>query len=208
MKDPAAFWDKHAEKYAASSIKDTASYEHTLERTAAHLEPRLRVVEIGCGTGSTALRLASGVRDYLGADISPKMVQIAAEKAIAAGVANLRFEVASTVQAVSGGADAVLAFNMLHLTDTMDADLAAIYESLPAGGLFISKTVCLNEPSIGPKRFAFSALIPVMQLLRMAPFVARFSFASLEERIKAAGFRIEEVGSFPAMSRFIVARKH
>ena len=46
-----------------------------------------------------------------------------------------------------------------------------------------------------------------MQLVGYAPFVGRFSFAHLEGMIEGAGFEIVETGCYPAMSRFVVARK-
>ena len=55
-----AFWDRIAPKYAADPIADPAAHEATLERTRRLLGPGHRVVEIGCGTGSTALALAPG----------------------------------------------------------------------------------------------------------------------------------------------------
>ena len=49
-----AFWDGVADKYAKTPIPDEADYAYTLERVRAHLKPGDRVLEIGCGTGSTA----------------------------------------------------------------------------------------------------------------------------------------------------------
>ncbi len=58
----AKFWDRAAPKYAASKIADTGGYERSLERMRALLNPDFTVLELGCGTGSTALRLAGGVQ--------------------------------------------------------------------------------------------------------------------------------------------------
>ena len=52
------FWDRIARKYAASPIKDIAGYERTIARIAQLLGPTQSVLEIGCGTGTTALKLA------------------------------------------------------------------------------------------------------------------------------------------------------
>ncbi|MBB5050595.1 cyclopropane fatty-acyl-phospholipid synthase-like methyltransferase [Afipia massiliensis] len=54
----ARFWDRSSRKYAVSAIADQAGYERTLDRTRALLGPNDRVLELGCGTGTTALRLA------------------------------------------------------------------------------------------------------------------------------------------------------
>lgn len=206
--DTAKFWDRAARKYAAAPIRDMASYEYTLERTRSYLRPDHRVLELGCGTGSTALLLADAVAAYTGTDISSEMIAIAREKA-KTGPAGLAFEVAGAGDAARGPAryDVVLALNLLHLVPAPEAVLRDIHDRLPAGGLVISKTVCLAEPSIGLKRFAFAALIPLMRAVGKAPFVQRFTFAGLERMIDAAGFDLIETGTGPSMSRYIVARK-
>ncbi|MEQ6249177.1 class I SAM-dependent methyltransferase [Sulfitobacter sp. HNIBRBA3233] len=208
-RDQSSFWDKRAAKYAASPIGDEVAYDHTIARTITYLDPGQRVIEIGCGTGTTALRLAPHSGTYLGTDISAEMIYIARAKAAEAGLDALRFEVGAGAQTLgqTDGADVVLAFNLLHLVEDLEGLLRAVHATLPAGGYFISKTACLADPSLGVKRFAFAAMIPAMQAIGMAPFVRRLSFAGAEAAIAAAGFDIVETGSFPAMSRFIVARR-
>ena len=73
----AAFWDKAAEKYAKSAIADPDAYEYTLGRTRTYLKPTDNVLELGCGTGSTALVLASDVAKISAVDISKGMLEIA-----------------------------------------------------------------------------------------------------------------------------------
>ena len=86
------FWNKIARKYATSKIGDMASYEYTLARTQSHLLQTDHVLELGCGTGSTALVLAPCVGAYLGTDLSDEMIAIAREKNAHDGVAHLRFD--------------------------------------------------------------------------------------------------------------------
>ena len=209
MTNAASFWDKAAPKYVKSPIRDMEAYEYTLGRTRSYLTAQDRVLEVGCGSGSTALLLAPNAAKITGTDVSPVMVGIADEKAEADGATNVSFEVATARQSAQSalGYDAVLGFNIFHLTPDFDAILSDLHKNLAPGALFISKTPCLGEPSIGLKRFAFRAMIPVMRLFRMAPFVRFFSFAELEGKIQAAGFDLVEVSSFPAMSRYIVARR-
>ncbi len=202
-----AFWDKRAEKYAASAIGDEAAYTHTLDRTRAHLEAKMRVLELGCGTGTTALHLAPAVREYVGTDVSSEMIRIARDKSTNAD--GLRFDVAGAADALarSAGADAICAFNLLHLLPDVQEVVQKAHDLLDPGGLFISKTACIAEPSIGLRRFAFAALVPVMRLLGVAPFVHHLTFAQLERMMTQSGLEIIETGCFPAMSRYIVARK-
>ena len=58
MQQAETFWDGAAENYAKSPIRDVEAYNYTLERTRTYLSPTDKVLEVGCGTGSTALLLA------------------------------------------------------------------------------------------------------------------------------------------------------
>lgn len=206
MPDAARFWDRRADRYARSPIKDMASYEQGLERARAHLAPSDVALEVGCGTGTTALRLAPAVRSLLATDVSPRMIEIAREKAAAAGVPNVRFEPGTLFdeKLEPGSFDVVLAFNLLHLIEDVDAALARVHTLLAPGGRFISKTICIGEQS-----GLWGWVLPVMRLVGLAPFVRFFRIAELESLVAGAGLDVVETGSYPASppSRLIVARK-
>ncbi|MCB1406051.1 MAG: class I SAM-dependent methyltransferase [Rhodobacteraceae bacterium] len=200
------FWDRIARKYAARPIGNMAAYEKTLSQTRAYLTPTDRVLEIGCGTASTALLLAPDVAQYTASDISAEMVAIGREKAETAQVDGL-----TTVQGTLGdpalGAgpfDAVLAFNLLHLMPDPGAEARKVHALLRPGGVFISKSACLSG-----WRMVLRPLIGVMQLLGKAPYVRFMSVAALERMIRDAGFEIVESNdpSGSVSGRFIVARK-
>ncbi|KIN65390.1 Methyltransferase, UbiE/COQ5 family [Sulfitobacter noctilucae] len=209
MIDAAGFWDKHAAKYAQAKIRNTEAYEYTLGRTRSFLNASDRVLEIGCGTGSTALALAANVQSITGTDVSPAMIEIAKDKAADQRSENATFQVMSAEEAVALDApfDVVMGFNIFHLTDDPKTLFAAIHKQLAPGGYFISKTPCLAEPSIGLKRFAIRAIIPVMQLIGKAPLVHCLTNADVDRMITEAGFEIVEAGNYPAMSRYVVARR-
>jgi ubiquinone/menaquinone biosynthesis C-methylase UbiE len=91
MPNAAKFWDKVANKYAATPIKDVQAYERTMDRTRTYLSKKDSVLEVGCGTGSTALLLAGSVNRITASDISSNMIDIARGKAKDQRVANVRF---------------------------------------------------------------------------------------------------------------------
>jgi ubiquinone/menaquinone biosynthesis C-methylase UbiE len=187
--DDARFWDRVARTYATDPIKDLPGYERTVERTLQLLSPSDTVLEIGCGTGTTALRIAPAVARLVATDISSEMIAIAREKVAASGQANIELHAAPADLAPGqdGTYDAVLAFNVLHLVADRPALLAHVRRVMKPGGLFVSKTPCLSEmnPFI---RLA----VPLMKLVGKAPRVSFFDAAGIEAEIAAAGFAIVE----------------
>ncbi|MEM9765764.1 MAG: class I SAM-dependent methyltransferase, partial [Pseudomonadota bacterium] len=208
----ADFWDRIAERYAASPVRDNAAYDRTIERTLAHLPAGANVVELGCGTGTTALRLAPSLGKVLATDISAEMIRIAEGRRAEAetSAVNVDFAVRDVEAALRDvqRPDAVLAFNLLHLLPDLSRDLSRIAASLPPGGHFISKSVCLADA--GPlMRLALMVALPLMRLVGRAPRVAFLTRQALEDAVAEAGFEIIETADLPASppNRFIVARR-
>jgi SAM-dependent methyltransferase len=61
---------------------------------AAEIAPDERVLDVGCGTGTTTLAAAAEAREALGVDISEPMIARARDQAREQGLLNVRFEVA------------------------------------------------------------------------------------------------------------------
>ena len=207
--DSAKFWDNMAANYAKSKIGDEEAYAYGLERIRSYLRADDKVLEIGCGTGSTALELAKGVAELLATDISPNMVSIGQDKAREVGAENLRFAAGTVAEVAPEAApyDAVVALNLLHLLPNLEADLEVVRASLKPGGMFISKTFFVPERGESLKSRFMRLIVPVLQKIGKAPFVRIFRAGDLEGLIENAGFEIVETGCIPADRRFIVARK-
>ncbi|KIC46920.1 hypothetical protein RA28_04110 [Ruegeria sp. ANG-S4] len=207
----AAFWSKISRKYAANPIRDMDGYMSTLERTKSYLSPDDSVLEIGCGTGSTALLIAPEVAHITATDIAPGMIEIANEKLATEHAPNVTFKVAEVLEHSLDGAeyDAVLAHNLLHLVPDLDHALDHIFSLVRPGGVFISKTVCAPERRGLKFALISKVAIPVMQVFGKAPFVEFISAAELEQKIGRAGFEIietaDQIGTL--RSRYVVARK-
>ena len=205
----AHFWDRASRKYARSRISDPNGYERTLERTRVHLQPEYSVLELGCGTGTTALRLAGGARSYLGTDVSGGMIAIAKEKLAVEPIPALSFRTATAEELVHEESrfDAVLGFNYLHMVRDVPDTLRSIHALLKPGGLYISKTPCLGDmnPLIP------LLLLPVMRAIGKAPHVGSFSTSELEQSIVDAGFDVMVKESHASKGRdqrpYIVARR-
>lgn len=206
MTSDATFWDQTANKYAASPIKDQAAYEHTLVETRKHLRPGDKLLEIGCGTGGTALLMADAVAHITATDISANMIKIAADKAVEQQVGNVEFVQATPAdpKLVAKSFDAITGFNILHLLPDLEDDLAALYARLKPGGLLISKTPCLAD---WKWRAVGRIAIPIMQFFGKAPYVSFLKGSDIEAKFVTAGFEIVTSENHNAFSRFIVAKK-
>ncbi len=208
----AAFWSKISRKYAADPIRNMEGYLNTLERTKSYLKAEDNVLEIGCGTGSTALMLAPNVAHVTATDLAPGMIEIANEKRSEECLENVTFKVAEVLEhrLDVGLYDAILAHNLLHLVPDLEDALAHIFSLTKPGGVFISKTVCAPENG-GVKYAAISRIaIPIMQALGKAPFVNFISAQQLERKIVNTGFEVIETSDQAGMlpSRYVVAKKH
>lgn len=203
---PSRFWDRRADAYAKKPVPDEAAYAATLERVRAHLLPAHRVLELGCGTGSTALALAASAGDILGTDYSERMIAIAEAKASAAAVGNVRFRVGTAGDAALEPAsfDVVMAMNLLHLIEELPVFLRRVHELLRPGGLFISKTPCVGEQGV-----LVRLVIPAMRVVGAAPHVSFVTERGLTEDFRGAGFEVVETGMYPLKGRgfFVVAQK-
>ena len=205
----ARFWDRIAVRYAADPIADMAGYEATLRRVQALLSADHDVLEIGCGTGSTALRLAPLTRRLLATDVSAGMIAIAREKLAAQPVPQLSFAEADAETPVAGPGehDVVLAFNLLHLVTDLDTALELAMRALRPGGLLVSKTACIAEMNPLIRWLA----LPLMQAIGSAPHVHCFNADALQSAITRQGMDIVSVERHGTRGKdfrvFIVARK-
>lgn len=199
------FWDRVAERYARTPIRDEAAYQEKLRITRTCFRPDMEVLEFGCGTGSTALLHAPHVHHIRAVDCSSKMIQIAQGKADAAGVNNVTFE-QGTIEDLEAGDqsfDAVLGLSILHLLDDKEAAIARVHRMLKPGGVFVSSTACIAE-----KMKFFKWIAPIGQFLRLIPPVQVFSRRELMDSLTAAGFTIDhEWHPGNGMTAFIIARK-
>lgn len=99
------------------------------------------VLELGCGTGSFALRMQPrGDYAYIGTDRSPQMIRVAQIKAEEAGV-DVRFEQLDFTEfSVSRPVDAVVllydGLNYLLEREQVQSMMASVHAALRPGGLF------------------------------------------------------------------------
>jgi arsenite methyltransferase len=204
----AAFWNDLAERYARQPVANPGAFERKIEITRARMKPTDVVLDVGCGTGSLALRLAPSAATIHGLDISSEMLRIARGKAEAAAVANVSFHVGSLDSCElfePESLDGVCAYSLLHLVDDLPAVLGRIRRLLRPGGFFVSSTVCLGESWV-----PYRPILEVMRWLGKAPRVQMLRKRDVEDELRRAGFdgiAQPEVGAESNIA-FFVAEKH
>jgi len=207
MAESDKFWDKTAERYAKSPVSDEATYQKKLAETQSFFTPNMRVLEFGCGTGTTAIHHAPHVQHIDAIDISENMLEIGRGKAREAGVENITFTRGTLTEfnAETGGLDAVLGLNVIHLLPDRQAVIAEVVRILKPGGIFVSSTVCLANSYL---RFIKLA-VPLGKLLGFMPDVFVLSEAELVVEFTNAGFVIERQWHHgkKGIGVFMVARK-
>jgi len=194
-----------ADRYVASPIADVPSYEKKLDITRSHLRPDMELLEVGCGSGATALLHAPLVKHILATDFSARMIEIARARAAEQGVTNVSFEQTdiTSLDKPDGSFDMVLALSILHLMEDRDAVIGKVHRLLKPGGYFVSSTACLGD-SLG----FFKYIGPVGRALGLLPILNVMTRGELVESIEGAGFSLAhnwQPGRNKAV--FIVARK-
>jgi ubiquinone/menaquinone biosynthesis C-methylase UbiE len=203
MRDQTDFWNRVSEKYAATPIKDGAAYARKLSLTQDQLASWMDVLELGCGTGTTAIHHAPFVKAIHAVDTSPKMIDIARHRASEAGVINITFE-CKPVEALDlqeRSQDVVMAHSFLHLVADPAQLIEKAYRWLRPGGLFISNTPCIGEVSIW-----FRPLISLGQAIGQVPLLTVFDRDQLHNLMAQPGFQIEERMRIK-FGTFLIARK-
>ena len=114
----------------------------------AELQPGERVLDLGTGTGSVAIKAASSIGPngiVTAIDISPEMLAIARQRSASTGLSNISFHLgrAEEIPAPSGQFDVVLAsLSLIYVIDRDSAarELARVLRA-PADGLLLPSGV-------------------------------------------------------------------
>lgn len=198
------FWNLFAERYARQPIADEAAYQKKLEVTRGYLRADMQVLEMGCGTGATALAHAPHVRHIRGIDASPRMIEIAQRKAAAQNVGNASFECldVAALEVPAASVDAVLALSILHLMADWQQVISRVHRMLKPGGIFVTSTTCVGD---GPAIQKW--VLPPLAWLGL-PQVQLFTAAQLVAAQQAAGFDIaHQWQPKPGAALFVVGTK-
>lgn len=195
-----------AKSYAKKPVADEEAYQFKLDKIRHTLTPEMKVMEFGCGTGSTALQLAPLVMHYQAIDFSHKMIAIAQQKLINTPASQLSFKQSALEEFPLDGnsLDVVLGMSVLHLLNDPESAIQYVFSKLKPGGYFFSSTACIADSMPW-----FKYITPIGNALGLLPRLHIFTQQTLLSYLSEAGFDIEYqwASENNKMTCFIVAKK-
>lgn len=202
---PAAkFWDKISERYFNKPVPNEEIYQKKLQETQKYLKKEYDILEIGCGTGETALKHCSYVESVIATDFSKEMIHRANKRLAKSDHHNIEFECLDFHDSLKKyhSKNAILAMNVIHLEKDRKKLLASINQSLAQEGVFISSTPC-------PSMFfvLLKPLFSIAAFFHKVPYFSLLSANKLKHEVTDAGFNILQIFETGKGSVFIVASK-
>lgn len=204
MAGSSLFWKLISRRYLAAPVPDEEIYQQKLRATQKRFRPDWDILEIGCGSGNTAIAHAPHVRSVMAVDYSNEMMDPGRARLESEGIDNVTFrrkafeELGTDVQY-----DAVLMLSFIHLIPNWRGAIRKAFKLTKPNGIFVSSTATLSDAGLVPKLLA-----PVMRPFPFLPNLAVFSHVDLVREIGAAGFDIElDWRPHEKASVFIIARK-
>lgn len=181
------FWNLIAKKYLSSPVPDEAVYQRKLQLTRDRLKPDWDLLEIGCGSGATALSHAPHVASVTACDFSKNLLSAGQSRAETEGIGNISFHCKSLDEISAPPAyDAVLMLSLLHLLPDWRGAIAKAAALTKPGGIFVSSTACMGNSKL------LRLLQPLLRVLPLLPSVTAFTEDALRREIETNGFDIEE----------------
>lgn len=185
-----SLWEVTAEEYDAWIASEfQEQYEVNWNVLTKHIEPDLRVLDVGCGPGDLSIRIAQRCHEVWGVDVTPGMIRIAEEKA-ASAAENVFFHEADACDLPFAGScfDTVMSVNALQTMAQPETALREMCRVLKPGGELLLITYCYGDSSLEENQSLLDWAVRYK-----APAVWRsFTFAQLPELLQANGFEVVE----------------
>jgi ubiquinone/menaquinone biosynthesis C-methylase UbiE len=154
---------------SALTLKHHAS--RTAEKQAAfflpYLQPRMSLLDCGCGSGSITLGLAKAVEpgQVTGVDMVEVEIDRARERSAEAKIENIHFEVGNVLRLISSdnSYDAVFSHNVLEHIPEPSKAVKEMYRVLKPGGIIGIRDINYGGHIIAPKKGVSERAIYIME---------------------------------------------
>jgi ubiquinone/menaquinone biosynthesis C-methylase UbiE len=143
----AAEFDRQARRYDDSlTVRSFQSRTQSLVLEKMRIEKGMHVLDLGCGTGTATLEIASrleGTGRVVGLDLSEKMLGQAGRKLAELGYANVEFVLGSASDlSYESCFDYVISTNVFHHFGDKAGVFSRVWWSLKPGGCFLVQDIC------------------------------------------------------------------
>lgn len=174
--------------YVTSALHASGPDLDAVEAVAAESRPA-RALDLGCGGGHVAYRLAPHAGEVVACDLSPDMLAVVATTAGERGFANLRTRQAAAEQLPFDDAsfDLVATRFSAHHWRTLDPGLAEAHRVARPGA------TAIFVDSMSPGRALHDTHLQAVELLRDTSHVRNYTAAEWITAVTRAGFTVQRV---------------
>jgi ubiquinone/menaquinone biosynthesis C-methylase UbiE len=177
---------RQAETFSSSpAITDTALAQRIIDALGG--DARGAVLDLACGPGVLSAAVAETAREVVAFDLTPTMLQKAAQRCAAAGRDNVSFREgnAADLPFANAAFDAVVTRLSVHHFDQPARVFSEIFRVLrPCGGLVVADVV---SSEVAPE----AELQNAIEILRDPSHTRMLSAIELASLVEGAGFHIE-----------------
>ena len=193
--------EEHAARFneKAADYDETKSdeYRDCVSLVVNHADPARddNVLDLGCGTGAVALRLADAAARVVGRDISDGMLAEARRKAAERGVENVAFGPGTFREpAVEAPVDVIVSnFAMHHLPDREKRDAIGVIAELEPRRFVLGDVMFFGEPDPAEPFYSPEVDDPAtVGVLADALTAAGFSLSAVERVHEQVGVLVAE----------------
>lgn len=172
-----------AAQYLASAVHAGGADLDQAEALAADLRPA-QALDLGCGGGHLAFRLAPHAGAVVALDLTPRMVATVAEAAAARGLSNLRAVVGRVerLDFADAGFDLVATRYSAHHWHRFDTGLAEAFRVLKPGG------TALFMDCVAPGAPMLDTFLQTIESLRDPSHVRNYTCGAWVSAVERAGF--------------------
>jgi ubiquinone/menaquinone biosynthesis C-methylase UbiE len=175
-------------------------WRRRVQMLTGHLRPQMKALELGCGTGFFTAEIAASGASITAIDISPDLLQEAAENVKADNVTFL-CENAYAMSFPDASFDSVIGSSVLHHLELEQA-LSEIFRVLKDGGI-----ACFTEPNMLNPQIALQKNIPWLKCrLGDSPDETAFFAWRIKRKLVEHGFTDIVVTPFDFLHPGIPAR--
>ena len=182
------FWDRAAPDYDNAEASDSHKHELVFDTLKKYMLPADKVLDLGCGTGLMASRIAGHVQQVTGIDISSQMIRKAQERALQNSLTNTHFLKADVFDEKLShhSFECITANYLLHLLPDLQAVLQRADHLLKPGGYFMATTPCMKEKPL------LLLALKGLSKIKLAPDITGFSLPGLKRTLTRANWQMVE----------------